>query len=125
MNDASPVVAKTANTPAQARLFVSLLEAEGIPAFVDGDSLTDEFAMSRKLMNLVSVRVMVPPSSLERAREILQPVAVDEQELARQAEAAAEPETPPVAPVKGQSRARVWPWLLLVLGSWAVVSWLR
>ena len=34
-------------TPDQAKIYVAMLEAEGIPAFVDGNSSADEFAMSK------------------------------------------------------------------------------
>jgi hypothetical protein len=85
-------VARVASTPEQAKVFVALLQSEGIPAHVDGDSLTDEFAMSRRLMNLTSVRVMVPTASLERAREILTTEAIDEDELEQQALASPSPE---------------------------------
>ena len=37
-------VVKVATTAAQAKLFAALLQAEGIPAQVDGDSLADEVA---------------------------------------------------------------------------------
>lgn len=87
-------VVRTAATPAQAKLYAALLQAEGIPAHVDGDTLADEIAVSRSVMNLGNVRVLVPTSSLARAKEILAATAVDEDELEAQALAAAEPETP-------------------------------
>ena len=59
-------LARVASTPAQAKIFVAMLAAEGIPARVDGDSLVDEFAASQRLMNLVGTRVMVPTSALQR-----------------------------------------------------------
>ena len=87
-------VVRTANSPDQAKMFVALLEAEGIPAHVDGDGLADEFATSRRRLNLVGVRVRVPTAALERAREILGPVEIDADELERQALAAEDPESP-------------------------------
>lgn len=89
-------LARVASTPAQAKIFVAMLAAEGIPARVDGDSLVDEFAASQRLLNLVGTRVMVPTSALQRAQEILQPVTVDPEELARAAAVGASP--PPPAP---------------------------
>jgi hypothetical protein len=86
-------LARVASTPAQAKIFVAMLAAEGIPARVDGDSLVDEFAASQRLMNLVGTRVMVPTSALQRAQELLQPLQVDPHELVRQALAEA-PEFP-------------------------------
>lgn len=64
-------VVRVAKSPAEAQLFVAMLESAGIPAYVEGESLADEFAMSRKLMNLGGTSVMVPTSSLARAREVL------------------------------------------------------
>jgi hypothetical protein len=95
MKTSQPIesVAKVAATPAQAKVFVALLQAEGIPARVEGDSLVDEFAASRRLMNLIGTRVMVPTASLDRAQEILQPVEVDAAELERQALAATSAES--------------------------------
>lgn len=58
-------VVRTANSPDQAKMFVALLQAEGIPAHVDGDGLVDEFVTSRRMMNLTGVKVLVPTSSLE------------------------------------------------------------
>jgi hypothetical protein len=43
-------LAKVAASPGQAQVWVTMLQANGIPARVDGDSLTDEFAASRRLM---------------------------------------------------------------------------
>lgn len=87
-------VVKVAATAAQAKLFAATLIANGIPARVEGENLTDEWAASQRALNLIGTKVMVPTKSLERAREILLPVAVDPVELEREA-LAAEPETPP------------------------------
>ena len=92
-------VVRVATTPEQAKVLVALLQAEGIPAHVDGDGLADEFAMSRRLMNLVATRVVVPTASLDAAREILGDVDIAPDELERQALAAGEPAAePPPAP---------------------------
>lgn len=88
-------VVRTANTPDQAQLFVALLQAEGIPAHVDGAGLADEFVTSRRMLNLAAVKVLVPTASLEQAREVLAPVDIDLDELERQAMAADDPEQPP------------------------------
>lgn len=90
-------LARVASTPAQAKIFVAMLAAEGIPARVDGDSLVDEFAASQRLMNLVGTRVMVPTSALQRAQEILQPVQVDPDELERAASVGAATRAPDLA----------------------------
>ena len=85
MSERVSAVVTTAATPEQAKLFVARLRGAGIPAFVDPDGAADEFAMSQRLMNLTNVKVMVPVSSLELAREILQPTEIDPDELERQA----------------------------------------
>jgi len=99
MSDPLTTVVRTANSPDQAKLFVALLEAEGIPARVDGDGLADEFVTSRRMLNLTGVRVYVPTASLERAKQVLAPVEIDDAELERQAMEAVDPEGPdPQAP---------------------------
>ncbi|MGE3174194.1 MAG: hypothetical protein AB7O97_16315 [Planctomycetota bacterium] len=84
-----PVVVKIATTPIHAKVVVALLKANDIPAYADSDSLADEFAMSRKLMNLAGVKITVPAAMAERAREILQDADISEEDLAAQAIAAA------------------------------------
>lgn len=95
MSEPIESVARVASTPSEAKIFVAMLQAEGIPARTDGDSLVDEFAASQRLMNLVGTKVIVPTSSLARAREILQPEPVDPVELERAA-LAASPEPVPL-----------------------------
>ena len=95
MSDSTTAVVRVAATPDQAKVFVAILQSAGVPAYVEGDSLADEFAISRRMMNLGGIKVMVPASSLERARSILAPTEVDEADLAAQALAATgEHETP-------------------------------
>lgn len=95
MRNPISTVAKIAANPEQAKLFVSILAAEGIPATTDGTP-PDEFAMSQRLMNLAGCKVMVPTEALERAKEILKPAEVDLDELTRQAMAAKSPDGPPI-----------------------------
>lgn len=113
MTHSSEAVACIASTPAAAMVFVARLHAEGIPARVEGDSLADEFAASRRLMNLMGTRVLVPRQALAAAWAILQPVAIEPSELERQALAAgpvANAGAPPPA-AAGPS----WSWKLLML----------
>ncbi|MBL8723388.1 MAG: hypothetical protein JNK49_05045 [Planctomycetes bacterium] len=109
MADPDTVVAKVATTPAQAKIWVALLQGAGIPAYTDGDSLADEIAVSRRVLNLNGTRVFVPKNSLDRARELLTNTQVDEQELEAQALAAADPETPPARPADQDRRRSAWP----------------
>ncbi len=94
MNPPLMSVVRIANSPDQAKMFAALLQAEGIPAHVDGDGLADEFVTSRRLMNLTGVKVLVPTASLVRARDLLGPVEIDAAELERQALEAEDPESP-------------------------------
>jgi hypothetical protein len=117
-------VVRVAATPQQAKIFVALLQAEGIPATIEGDSLADEVAVSRRLLNLNGTRVVVPTPSLERAREILDIVKVDEEELSAQAMAAEQPEL--LAP-RGEKRPPSrWPLAIttftsvIFLGLWLI-----
>ena len=68
----------------------AMLEAAGIPAFVDGNASADEFAMSQRLLNVSNVRVLVPTEALERALDVLKPTEVDVDDLAQQAMDAAD-----------------------------------
>jgi hypothetical protein len=85
MTEPIETVAAVAKTPAQAKVFVAMLTAEGIPARTDGDLLADEFAASRRMLNLLGCKVFVPTRSLDRARDILQPVSIDAADLEQQA----------------------------------------
>ena len=91
-------VVRVATSPEQAQVFAALLQGAGIPAFVEGSGLADEFAVSRRMLNQQSVRVYVPTASLEQAREVLGEVHVDDDELERQALEAADPEQEPGTP---------------------------
>jgi len=78
-------IVAVASTPAQAKIYVAMLRAEGIPAFVDGESAADEFAMSQRLMNVSNVRVVVPTEAASLAAEILKTRSVNAADLERQA----------------------------------------
>ncbi len=102
------VVVRTAATPAEAKVLQALLEADGIRAIVDGDSLADEIAISRRIMNLSGVQVRVASAQFDAARELLGATAVDEDELVAQALAGSpDAEQPPAPPAHGSSRGTV------------------
>lgn len=121
MSEPIETVVRVANTPAQAKIFAAMLQAEGIPARVEGDSLTDEFAASRRLLNLVGTRVLVPTKSLERAQEILQPVVVDAAELEREAMATPGEVPPPPRPERPRAASKSNGVPLLLAGGAAVL----
>ena len=114
----APAVARVATTPNEAKILVALLQAEGIPAHVDGESLADEVALSQRAMNLQGVRVIVPTSSLEQAREILADTAVPESELEAQALAAGELATDAATPNKRTARLVAFVLLAFVAIVW-------
>ncbi len=66
------VTLETTNTEAEARVIAAILQADGIPVYVQGDSLQDEFAISQRAMNLSAVEVRVPRACLEDARAALE-----------------------------------------------------
>jgi len=111
-------VAVVAKSVAQAKVFVALLRAEGIPAHHEGDSLADEIAISRQVMNLNGTRVMVPTNSLEQARELLANAVVDQDELERQALSATDPESSPLPSMANARSSR----LPLVLTTMAAIT---
>ena len=92
MTDSSHAVVKIATSREQAKVFVALLKADGIPAFCDPDNASDEFAVAQRMMNLTNVKVYVPASELERARQVLAPMEIDAEELERQALEADDPQ---------------------------------
>ena len=66
-------VVKKARNALEAELLASILESEGIPAFVDGRYLQDEFAMPKKILGFdYFVKVRVRKEHLEEARRILE-----------------------------------------------------
>ena len=65
------VVVHRAQSRSEAQIVVSVLRSSGIPAYVDGQFLNDEFAYSQAVMNLGSVDVQVPRQAADEARRIL------------------------------------------------------
>lgn len=105
------VLLRTATTPAEAKVLVARLQANDIQATIDGESLADELAISRRAMNLAGVQVRVAAADLERARAILAEDVVDADELTAQALAAGPAPGPQPAsatagaPARSRSRA--------------------
>jgi len=131
MTDPISSVVAVAASPHEAKLMVAWLRAEDIPAFTDPDAAADEFAMSQRLMNLANVKVMVPTSQLERAREILaKHSTIGSEEVAQQAVAAAGPEReqepPQTKSGTGGSPLVPWVWAIAatLLAILFLVQWL-
>ena len=70
-SDSDLVVLDTFSNGAIAQLVADLLREAGIPVYVGGSQLQDEWAISQKLMGLLSTEVQVPRDRLEEARGIL------------------------------------------------------
>ena len=65
------VVVETAKSPFEAQVIAAVLRGAGVPVYIGGSMLTDEFAASQRLMGLGGVRVQVPGDQLENARRAL------------------------------------------------------
>jgi hypothetical protein len=73
MSDAHPtlVVFHTARTPFEASVIAGVLQDAGIPCFVAGTALNDEWAASQRLMNTLGVDIQVRESDREAALRAL------------------------------------------------------
>ena len=60
-----------ARTPFEAQVIAGVLRSAGVPAYVAGAQLTDEWAISQTLANLRSCDITVRRVDLERARDAL------------------------------------------------------
>ena len=68
-NDLVPL--EHASTPFEATVIAGVLTSAGIPAYIDGSLLTDEFVSAQRLMNLRGTTVTVPATQLDAARQAL------------------------------------------------------
>lgn len=91
-SDPDIAVLETARTPLAAELIVAVLRAEGIPAYVEGALLQDEFAVSQRILGLGGVRIQVPRERLEDARKALAAAREAGTRLGAEAEGADEKE---------------------------------
>jgi len=60
-----------ARSRAEAQVVEALLQSAGIPVYVPGLLLQDDFAVSQRAMGLLGVKVEVPRDDLERAKQVL------------------------------------------------------
>jgi hypothetical protein len=67
-----PELLLRARSPAEAQVVAALLRAAGIPFYIEGRLLQDEFALSQALMGLTRARVEVPADRLQEARALLE-----------------------------------------------------
>ena len=73
MSDAHPrlVVFHTARTAFEASVIAGVLEDAGIPSYVAGNALTDEWAASQRLMGAQGVEIQVRESDRDAALRAL------------------------------------------------------
>jgi hypothetical protein len=64
-------IVTTARSPFDAEVIAGVLREAGIPVFIGGQSLNDEFALSQALANLISVEIQVPSDRMDQARKAL------------------------------------------------------
>ena len=69
-DDIEIVELETAPSPIIAGMIVQALRSAGIPAFVKGSLLQDEFAITQKVLGLNEVTIQVQKHRLEDARKI-------------------------------------------------------
>ena len=79
-------IAATASDDQEAQIIVAVLRSAGIPAFVEGTSLMDEWAVSQRIMGQIGVEVKVAAEDLERARTILEEARAAGRERAKEEE---------------------------------------
>lgn len=65
------VLLMTAKTTFDAKVIAGVLNGAGIPVFIGGNLLNDEFAVSRALANVSQVDLYVQATRLEEARQAL------------------------------------------------------
>lgn len=68
--DVEIVELETAPSPIIAGMIVQALRSAGIPAFVKGSLLQDEFAISQKVLGLNEVTIQVQKHRLEEAKKV-------------------------------------------------------
>jgi hypothetical protein len=61
----------TADSAGEAQVVAALLRAAGVPLYMDGRLLQDEFAISQAVTGGVGRQIMVPASRLEEARAVI------------------------------------------------------
>ena len=69
-DDIEIVDLETAPSPIIAGMIVQALRSAGIPAFVNGSLLQDEFAITQKVLGLNEVKIQVRKDQLEEAKEV-------------------------------------------------------
>ncbi len=98
----------TARSPLDAELIASVLREAGIPTYVEGSQLSDEFAISQRLMGLNSVRIQVPRERLRDAEAAVAEAHEGSGDVDAAAAAFVTEDAPPSAPPVAASPRRGW-----------------
>jgi hypothetical protein len=119
------VVFREARNPFEARIIAAVLEDAGIPVFVAGGMLADEFALSQRMMNLQSVAVQVPKDRLADAEQALAAARAGGEALVQDEVDVGAPAPEPAEPVAAapRSRSRGWTILCALLALGFAVLW--
>ena len=108
-----------AKTPFEARVVAGVLDDAGVPHFVEGGVLADEFATTQRMMNLQSVAVRVPETHLDAAREALEEARKAGELLGDDSEFG---EEPPPLPVREASTNAGHGVLIAAILGWVVAG---
>ncbi len=92
--DLDIVVFRTTESIMEARIIAGVLKEEGIPCYVSGQNLQDEFAISQMVMGQASVDIEIPASSREAAEAALERAKEAGKMLDEQAEPGTDDEAP-------------------------------
>ena len=115
-----------ARTPVEAQVVLALLRAEGIAAYVNGGALTDEFAVSQRLMRLQGAEIEVGEQDFDQAQRVLKE-ARDQRDLSSEPVEFAEPAgpaEPPGSAPRGRGLAILLAVVGLVLAALFLALWL-
>ena len=98
--DDGPALLGRAPNAAIAGLWVSMLEAAGIPAHVPGAYLADDWAASQRVFGNIGADVFVPRDRIDEARRVIekQTFAADDPESADDADVTTNDEPKQVPP---------------------------
>lgn len=71
MSDPQLTYLDLARTPFEAKVIAGVLLEAGIPAYIAGQHLADEWAITQAMMNTRGVRIQVPAELVDKAMEVI------------------------------------------------------
>ncbi len=93
-DDCSMVLLLDGRSTFEAQTVAGLLEAAGIPFYIEGASLKDEFGATQALMGLSATKVMVALHDFRRAHKLIEEAKESGRALEKQADSDILPEDP-------------------------------